>query len=393
MRVSLCLILTALLSDLAVADVYVVDDSGGSGVDFTDLPQAVATVQDGDVLLVRDGHYIGFQTDRAISILGLSGTQQVAGLIRLHGLAGGLHFDMRHFEFDDLLLEDCAGTVILEAGAGKQVTLDSCADVRMRGMYVYGHVQQVAMRVSGSSRLELVASRITGGPGRSVDFGGQPGSGATGLLISGDSRVHVALSDVTGGQGGSSADDLHQFRGGNGGDGIDLAFPAELIVTGSKDDDIWGGQGGVSEYWPGLEGEEGRGLVNQGATRYSGAEISDITGAGYLENPATDDPVLLVTRLPGALHLEVRGTPGGNVRLMLGRAPRLPVAGFLVKPLMTEPTRIFYLGVIDASGTISMDLPGALPVALSQRFLMILQASVVAAGTTLRTNSVALQNP
>jgi hypothetical protein len=41
------------------AQVWVVDDSGGPGVDFTTIPDAIAAAADGDVLLVREGVYGG----------------------------------------------------------------------------------------------------------------------------------------------------------------------------------------------------------------------------------------------------------------------------------------------------------------------------------------------
>src|SRR5262245_45261380 len=42
---------------LAQGKVWVVDDSGGPGVDFTDLPPAIAAASSGDVLLLRSGTY------------------------------------------------------------------------------------------------------------------------------------------------------------------------------------------------------------------------------------------------------------------------------------------------------------------------------------------------
>ncbi|MEQ1895068.1 MAG: hypothetical protein ABL998_21220, partial [Planctomycetota bacterium] len=40
---------------------FVVDDNGGAGVDFTDLPPAIAAAADGDRVLVRAGSYTHFE--------------------------------------------------------------------------------------------------------------------------------------------------------------------------------------------------------------------------------------------------------------------------------------------------------------------------------------------
>ena len=77
--------LTAALCVLPVfgqaSGTLVVDDDGGPGVDFTDLPAAVAAAIDGDTVVVREGTYDSFiVSGKALLILGDgSGTTFVSG--------------------------------------------------------------------------------------------------------------------------------------------------------------------------------------------------------------------------------------------------------------------------------------------------------------------------
>ena len=47
------------LPTLAADQVLVVDDDGGAGVDFTHLQDAIEAAGEGDLVLIRDGHYPG----------------------------------------------------------------------------------------------------------------------------------------------------------------------------------------------------------------------------------------------------------------------------------------------------------------------------------------------
>jgi len=89
MRTSILSVLLLALSSTAAADTYVVDQSGGSGTDFLDLPEAVAApgVMNGDTLLVRLGNYSGFSTDEGLSIVERGNAATVNGPVVIHYLA------------------------------------------------------------------------------------------------------------------------------------------------------------------------------------------------------------------------------------------------------------------------------------------------------------------
>ncbi len=60
---------------------WIVDAQNGTGTHFVDLPQAVAAVADGDILIVRSGTYTGFSTNKALAILGDSSRPTVVNAV------------------------------------------------------------------------------------------------------------------------------------------------------------------------------------------------------------------------------------------------------------------------------------------------------------------------
>ena len=170
---------------------------------------------------------------------------------------------------------------------------------------------------------------------------------------------------------------------------MDLASGAELIVTGRQSDSIGGGSAGRNAFWDDYYGWDGIGVSNDGATRYSGADVRGVC-CGYEEQPPYPDPFLLATLQTGTLRVELHGVPNGNARLLVGTQPQIPFAGFLVKPAMIEAPRVLWLGVIDASGVIVKDIPWTFPALYPERALFLLQGSVFEGGASVRTNSAFL---
>ncbi len=64
-------LLLAASSPVCWATTWIVDDDGGAGVDFTDLPPAVAAAQPGDTILVHEVSYSGAIVQEGITIIGL----------------------------------------------------------------------------------------------------------------------------------------------------------------------------------------------------------------------------------------------------------------------------------------------------------------------------------
>jgi hypothetical protein len=141
----LALILAVALSVSAAAQrTFVVDAQNRPGTDFTDLPPAVAFAASGDVLLVRDGNYQGFQTGKGLRILGVPGVMIFGFFSRVEiaDLPANAEFVMQGVSITAIpfRLARCEGRVLLEDVRGptlldipsldvtscRQVTLSRC---------------------------------------------------------------------------------------------------------------------------------------------------------------------------------------------------------------------------------------------------------------------------
>lgn len=395
------------LSSVSSADVFIVDASGGVGADFTDLPEAVAApaVVDGDRLLVKNGSYSGFATNKGLSIVESGGAADVVGTITIQNLAPSRWFSMEGIDGEDLLITGCVGVVFVEGASFDTVRITSSSDVRLRDLVIQApdggwnfDDGEDAMVVQGSSRVELVKCVLQGGEAVSESTFDDLGDGGSGLLIHDDAMVHAALSSLTGGDGGSQYySGWSTADAGDGGHGIHVGSAAELIVSGLTSNEITGGFGG-DNYGYGALGLDGYGLRNEGSARVSGATFTgpygnDIWNSGYLEQPASPDPVVDYQRQTnGSVRVVVYGAVGGNVRIYLGTKPALPVTSPLVKPEMMIPWNAIPVGVIGPAGNITYRFSSRYPVGYGERFVLILQASVVKGGLTTLSNSGSLMH-
>jgi len=76
---------------------YLVDDTPGPGVQFTDLPAAVAAAASGDTLRIRDGFYSGFQVSGKALTLRHEGSGSVTvGAITIELVPPGEEFVLSH---------------------------------------------------------------------------------------------------------------------------------------------------------------------------------------------------------------------------------------------------------------------------------------------------------
>src|SRR5262249_11991463 len=118
---------------------FVVDAANGPGTNFTDLPQALAQAQHGDVYIVRPGFYSPCSTDKGVSLLGLGATisGSTAPALVVQNLPAGRTFAMRAFAVNTvgatsaIALHSNAGKVILEEaaignGVGISIDISNC---------------------------------------------------------------------------------------------------------------------------------------------------------------------------------------------------------------------------------------------------------------------------
>src|SRR5688572_32926121 len=65
-------IAVAALAPAALAHTWIVDQAGGPGSHFTDIPPAIAAASPGDVLIIRAGLYSSYTLDKGLTLLGES---------------------------------------------------------------------------------------------------------------------------------------------------------------------------------------------------------------------------------------------------------------------------------------------------------------------------------
>lgn len=389
------------------AHTIVVDDDGGPGVDFTDIPPAVAAASAGDLVLVHAGSYSGFTVGAALTILGAPGV--TVGYIEVADAPGPGPVILASLEGGPVTLRNCGAVVVLQdlvvEGSWPVgvpgVRIEACDDVRLRGLTV--HAAGDAFQGGGTaihaeqSRVEVVESGIDAPGGAPECLNAGPGR----CLFADDCVVRFARSSATGGWG--AVDTFCGTQGGDGADGLRVTGATDLLVTGGPADTIAGGFGGGG---PVTFGAPGTPVVLEGgsAVRYSGVtlvpgwspsgtspEIAVCPSCTALEAmPA--DPTLAVLGdavAGGALAFRLYGTPGASAQMFLGRrAVVVPIAG-AAEDLLVSRDRVIPLGTVPASGELdwSFTVPANLPVGL---VFYAQAATAPASGGVRLTHSVPL---
>jgi hypothetical protein len=351
-RATLCAALCAGLPCLA--DVYVVDDDGGPGVDFTDIPPAILVAVPGDVLLVQAGSYSGFTLSEGLAIVGQGPEVVVTDQISVLGVATGQVAVLASMKLEKLLyIEHAQGTLVLDEleiasssfGINAVQLYQDAPDVRARKLDVTfttetsttGFNSGAAISLDHSSnRLELVQSALQGRKGENTSSGLPASWGGMGLVVSGTGVAHVVSCAIAGGQGGAStAPCASAGPAGEGGDAVWVVGNARLISAGDGVTSFWrAGRGGEHACSPALSGAA-LFLTPNAFVRYSGTELQGaLEGSGTLELPDPPDPYLELTDIPqpgGTIRFDVHGEPGDLVTLFLGRRPRVQhIPGVLI---------------------------------------------------------------
>lgn len=110
--------LLALAAPAFAGQVWVVDDSGGAGIDFTEIAPAVAAAASGDVVLVREGAYAGFAVHgKELAVVADAGaTPALFGSVSLGSTSAQQSIHLRGFSFIQAFLgiSQAAGPVVVE---------------------------------------------------------------------------------------------------------------------------------------------------------------------------------------------------------------------------------------------------------------------------------------
>lgn len=258
-----------LLGLVLAQSTWTVDDDGGSGVDFDDLPAAVAAAADGDALLVRPGTYAHFTlSGKGLRIIGQGRVLVVESgtTTQIAGVPAGSELLLQGLEFPGP--QQCAETRLSISGAQTRVTL---IDVTAVGHINNCNAFSSALRVSASEVL-LVRATLTGGGGFSpLPSSGGPGGSA--LHATDGARVFVVESALLGGAGTPG-----HSSAGDGGPGLHAEAESRVWLG---DSTSAGGYGSAA-----LSGDTGLGGAGVLATSSARVRVSGGPGARITGGPA-----------------------------------------------------------------------------------------------------------
>ncbi len=356
---------------LAAQSTLIVDSSGGGN--FLDLPPAIAAAQPGDLVLVRPGYYSGATVSIGIRIVGLPGAMiaDYPGLgpeLLVDRVPAGQTCVVRGFGFSSVValsvqVLDCQGQVHLE-----DLTPVTSMDVQRSAA-----VSLLNVTVSNSGTPLHVADSSVAVV--SCDLSAGFGLGTPRHAISIErSTVVVSQSQLMGGNSYSAVDP---------GAGIELVS-GHLIVAGDSSSSISAGfsAGGVAAPTPAIQGTAGTILIDpqvQLTPQYGAAAI-----AGAATVTMAQVPTVLADVAAQTLSVDVRGTAGDYVVVLVGLAPQ---------PVTSTPFGDVWLGAgsvefqsaqVPPTGALATSVP--LPV-LPPGLLVTFQ------GAVLRGNQLLLTTP
>lgn len=368
--------------------IYVVDDSGGPGVDFTTLQEAVDVAGPLDRIEIRAGSYGATIVRGPMTIMGDSNTAPTAVALAQLDVRGssmvpwlsGQSLVVADLQVNRLAIES-TGTTILDGLEVEELFLLNVPDLRLQRSSVYqgAHADASVMQVTSCT---LTGSRLAPcSPGI--------GDGPPALSVSNGSHVTVTDSTLLGGPG---EDETCSSSWGLGGPAI-LTDESELRLVRS---DLSGGCNGwicdcagfsCGSLFPNGLASPLRGMGNSVTT-------SDVSFTPANLWPTNDVPGLPAMTLEGdglpgtTVHFNALALGGSNARLWVGRRPALvPVAGLAV-PRMHSFDRGLSLGIVPPGGVIS--LPFTVP-PLHRGTLIFAQSSrTLPVGTTELSNPVTL---
>lgn len=315
---ALCLV----SSVAAQGSVLVVDDDGGPGVGFTDLPAAVAAASDGDVLVVRDGSYSGFTLEaKGLAVFADTGAAPaIDGTVVVRNLGASQRAVLRGLATGLVPVASGAG-IVVEGNAGP-VRIEDCTFVGADGNQYLVSPGANGAYVEQSSDVSFARCVLTAGDGADVSdvLVGAQGPGGVGLLVLA-SNVVVTGTVVTGGEGGSDSSGF-ALSGSFGGAGA--RFVSGLTVaSASTFNGGRGGSGGSAWEWKGC----GSGGAGGAGAQLLGGELAtvDVTLVGG----------------PGGFGIAAYGCPNGppGAGLVQTGGTLTPLAGPAAGFTMTAPLR------------------------------------------------------
>lgn len=371
---------TGLSAAPAAAQVLVVDDDGGPGVDYVELQDAIDAAGPGATVLVKGGTYSPILIDGvSVTVVADHASVTVSGQSAIQNLSGNQSVVLNGIAFNDgfgtsLTLSGNAGAVWLEdvavfssgtplflpaegmvIGSSDAVILSDCSIAA--GAFSTGSTAAgtAGLSVSGST-LHMYDTAVSGGL-TFEGFEGSPGVRASGATI------FASGCTFTGGPGGDGDENLTPFMlcsdGEAGGPALELTFgPSDVTLL---DTELVGGPGGAAGGPTCLPGSGGPGSVVS-----AGSSVAELG----LTWPARSYDIPSPIRSGEVGNLEFSATPGELAWAVfsIGTAP-VDFPLFNGSLALENPLIFAFVGQVPAGGTLSVpvniSLPPGVPYALA----------------------------
>ncbi len=372
----------------ATADVLVVDTTGAG--DFTDLALAVATANDGDVLLLMTGWTAPLTAPapvingKSLTLIGDVGSRKVTTALEIRNLAAHQRVTLRNLEIDGafalfdqqmaLSLSQCDGTVWIE----------DCTLGAFDGYYAsfpseIGYPGYPAVDAVDCARLVFQRCTLRGGAGGSEGpIGAKATAGAPALRLL---RCDATVSDSTfeGGAGGFAstgeyygdgrfggaaidARESHVYGSGGAWTGGDATGSCGLATTCAAGDGVHLDGMSTLHY---LDVDLASGVAVAGAT--AGVPIGGTGTATAFAGSAAGHVVDAPVRETQSASFRVIGEPGSTAGFLLSFVDDVVLVPSVKSVLLLGPPLIgpLVIGTIPASGTytIAIGVPDLGPTA------------------------------
>jgi hypothetical protein len=381
------------------AGTWHVDDDGGPGIDFTDLPPCIAAASANDVILLGPGFYTGVSIDKPLRILGQDpATTILVDDVNIATVSGPDPIVLVGLSARAIRANNVHCPLIVQ-NAGVHLVATDASDVRL--VNVSTNPGAMLPPLDGalirSSRAEIVSCSLNGHD----PWIFSNADGGHGLWANDASYVHAVASEFVGAFGGDGQSFAN--RSGNGGNGLflDGCTQATLISV-----DATGGAG-VCNTGGGKDGEPGVGFLLKNS-RAGEFDVHTVGGVGFCYPSSAGFWMLSdgrcafeqglfslaqhawieavgPTAAGSVVHLRVHGTPGDLVTLFIGRRALVASEVGVIGDQLCDRLRSVPLGLIPTQGTIDYALK--IPAQLAPGSLIVAQAQVTSTGTTAKSNT------
>lgn len=332
-RLSAILLPFLLAATANASTTWIVDDSGGAGVHFTNLQTAINTVAAGDILLIRTGNYSAFTLSKELTLVGTGTSMSVSGTSKIWNLPAAERATVSRISFSYLDLLNCAGPIVCHDIFSIGAAIKGCSDVRFHASRPRNYLD------IHTSRVELVSCVADGADGQNSFTSTEGEDGNIGIRCRVGSFVHLASTSASGGSGGNACTACGGSDGGNGMPAIYVENTATVIIAGQGS--IVGGPGGHGLDSDGTDAP-GIFVAPGGYVRWSRVSITGangqppISGGGTAFQTSPPDPVLTLTGTPtpgSVMTLTLLGWSDVNGRLQQGNEVQLVDDGQTIEQL------------------------------------------------------------